>query len=120
MQGISVTADLDYTLLGRCIRQDFDPNEKRKPISKKLREKILERDKGCKICGFERFGEKLVKTPKKTYAYPCERMMRIHHICPKEESSEENLICVCLVCHDFVHSMQSRHVKGFQYHKPSR
>lgn len=103
---------IDYELLKLCIEQDFDPNEKRQQISQPLKEKILERDEGCRICGHKLFvrGASENIQPSKT------RIMRVHHIKPKGDSSEENLITVCLPCHEFIHQMQSRRVKGFHFH----
>ena len=105
----------DYDLLKTCINQDFNPTEKRKAITRKTREYVYGRDKDkCRICGYSRFGEKKVGK----YTYPKKRVFFVHHVAPKEPSIPENLISICVLCHDYVHGQQSRRVKGFKFHKP--
>lgn len=96
---------IDYELLKTCIEQDFDPQQNRKAISQEVREFVEKRDAGCRICGHPRFSK--LKQP---------HIMIPHHIKPKEKSVPENLITVCLPCHNYIHQMQTRHVKGFRYH----
>jgi len=57
----------------------------RTKISKDVRDKILERDKGCcALCG-----------QYKRYV--------IHHIIPDGDNSQENLITLCIGCHTLIH-----------------
>jgi len=100
---------LDYDLLKECIEQDFDPHQKRQPIPKEVKEFIAKRDARCHICGFSRISE---------LNYP--HIMIPHHIKPKGEPTPENLITVCMPCHDYIHTMQTRHIKGYNFHRPPK
>jgi 5-methylcytosine-specific restriction endonuclease McrA len=94
---------IDYELLKLCIEQNFDPLKKRLSIEKEVADNIAHRDDGrCRICGFKL------------------NRITIHHIKPKGPSNEENLITVCTFCHDYIHAMHSRFVKGFRFYRPGK
>ena len=75
-------------LVDNAEKTDF--SKKRYYITDKVRIKVKNRDKECKICG---------KKEKKVGD------LHIHHINPKEKSVENNLTILCGNCHQVVHSL---------------
>ena len=74
----------------------------RKSISKKMVVFIHERDNNiCQVCD--------------SHDIP---NLKIHHINPRGESTQDNLILICKDCHNFIHELLRR--KGYSYYNPSR
>ena len=65
----------------------------------KLRKTIIERDKVCQVC---------LNAPIK----------RVHHIIPHGKSTEENLVGMCINCHEYLHYLLKR--KGYKFVLPFR
>lgn len=72
----------------------YDRYKKKKHIPHEIRQKIWERDKVCRVCGKEN-----------TFDSEGNSRLHIHHIDPKGESSEDNLILLCKYCHQTVHCL---------------
>lgn len=75
-----------------------DNTKERQTITAKVKKQILERDANCcRICSST-------------------KSLKIHHIDPKGSSTQENLITLCGVCHEYVH--KQLRVKGYRYYNP--
>lgn len=85
-------------LLDLINRVPYGLDKKQKPekLSKELRKEIEERDKmKCRVCGLEStWGNKGWGIPGKLHC---------HHIIPNGPATQENLITLCVYCHDVVH-----------------
>lgn len=90
--------NFNYELFKELLSVPFS-TEKRKSISKKIKEAVFERDKHtCQLC--HSLLTKRIKIP--------------HHKNPRGESVEENLITLCLFCHRYVHYLLTK--KGYKFH----
>lgn len=72
----------------------YDRNETKKYISPKMKKKIWERDKVCKICGRIDKDDSVGNS-----------ILHMHHINPKGESTDDNLVLLCKHCHQAVHCL---------------
>lgn len=96
-----VPVNYDYDLLLRLTRDipsDLDRKKKKEPITKELREQVIERDKStCQLCGLQdRYGNPGYDLPGK---------LAIHHIIPNGKAELDNTITLCRYCHNAVHAI---------------
>jgi hypothetical protein len=91
---------LNTELLSTLIERppEYDAYSDRIPIPTPMMREILARDAHkCRVCNSE-------------------KRVKVHHICPQGPSTEDNLIVLCDICHEYVHK-QLRN-KGYRYYRP--
>jgi hypothetical protein len=96
----------DLRELVDCVPDDLDKKLKAIPIPKKVREQIMERDGGfCIVC-------------ERTFPYGSNnpylmsegqpnnfKQCNIHHIIPSGSVDPDNLVTLCIHCHQLVHQI---------------
>jgi 5-methylcytosine-specific restriction endonuclease McrA len=97
---------------------EFDKTKKRESIPPALREKLMNDDNGvCYVCESEYlYGSNnpyLMQEGEK----PDMKQCQLHHILPNGESSRENLVTLCIRCHQMVHMLLFID-KRWKYRKP--
>jgi len=86
---------IDWELLRHLVDSapdNYDKGKKKKGILD--RQRIIDRDKVCKLCGKEN-----------SYDREGRSRLHIHHIDPKGDSTDDNLILLCKYCHQTVHCL---------------
>lgn len=78
----------------------YQEGKVKEPISKEMRKQIFERDNyTCQLC----------------YSW---HTIYCHHIEPQGSASEDNLVTLCLKCHEVIHRLLRN--KKYPYHVPIR
>lgn len=86
--------EINWELFKQLVETPTLSDKKRKYIKPEMKTKIRERDVVCKVCGRE--------NKNTTYG---NTNLHLHHIDPKGESTEDNLVLICKHCHQAVHSL---------------
>jgi len=92
--------DFDLNLLDRLLNHVpfYQEGKTKEPISKEMRKFIFERDDyTCRLC----------------YSW---HTIYCHHIGPQGSANEDNLIALCLKCHEVIHRLLRN--RGYPYHVP--